>query len=410
MSNYKSDLFVMIPFTKIGTMKAKIINNYMENIKNAEMDEASVFITELKKASMYECSNSISHKVDRKFIGKYKFICLSDAADESGKPNVVGTEECYLFLTSHRNTNLYIVTVMFINTKLPVTFILDQVSRECLKIECNSQEIALYSFFEDNFGFQICGKPKTCISLSEPPNDKEEMLYLAAGEAFGSDEVDFKLMSEHFKANIDKNIAQFDFCDIYASKTNIIQINKRFDDDYFKRIYYETLLIFIAELVIFKELAIHRTNQKVIYEIEKNSRPSLKLIEKLSTEFGSTIGLWNISNFKYNAVQHLAKEIEDAFEISKLMATYNNNQNYLEHIINIRNIQVSEREGKILNFIAIMLTLIQTIPLILGAYNKISNNEVLSIGKIFDWKYGLLGIITIVVIILIRKRIIGKLK
>ncbi|MBW9171204.1 hypothetical protein K2F43_08280 [Clostridium estertheticum] len=393
MSDYKADLFVMIPFTTINN---KIIKNgTISNVQTC--DEADIFIKQLEKNSKYECSDSISSKVNRKFIGAYEFMCISDSSNEE---QIIETENCYLFLTSHENTNLHIVTIMIIDVKSPVTFVLDQVSREDLIIKVNNQKIKLYDFFINEFNFQVCGKAKTCISLSDYPNDEKEMLYLAAGEAFGSDEVDFELMSKQFKSDVSKNIAQFDFCDIYASKTNIIQINKRFTEKFCERIYYETLLIFIAELVIFKELAIHRTNQKVVREIEKNSKPSLKLIERLSIEFGSTIGLWNISNFRYNAVQCLAKDIEDSFQISELMLIYNNNQNYLEHIINIRNIQVSEWEGKILNFIAIMLTLIQTIPLILSVFTKISIFKNIK----FDWKYGAMGLITILLIILIRKR------
>jgi len=401
MSNYKADLFVMIPFAKA---KSKKDNTKKRNIMKTSK-EADIFIQQLKNISDYECSHSISNKVDRKFIGMYEFLCTSDSSEEK---NIIQTENCYLFMSSHENTDLYIVTVMFIDIKSPVTFVLDQVSREDLIIKVDNEEIKLYDFFLNEFDFEICGKAKSCISLSEYPKDEKEMLYFAAGEAFGSDEVDFELISKQFKLDISKNIAQFDFCDIFASKTNIIQINKRFSEDYFERIYYETLLIFIEELIIFKELAIHRTNQRVIAEIEKNSKPSLKLIEELSTEFGSTIGLWNISNFRYNAVQCLAKDIEDAFQIDQLMATYNSNQNYLEHIINIRNIQVSEKEGKILSFIAIILTVIQTIPLISDAFISITENNT-SIVEILDWKYGLFGLTTILIIILIRKRKVDKL-
>lgn len=401
MSNYSSDLFIMIPFSKLNSKNKNTLRVKKTN------KEADAFIQRLEDISEYECSRSISNKLSRDFIGIFEFVCTSDASDGN---KIIGTEKCYLFLTSHINTNLYIATVMFVDIKSPVTFVLDQVSREDLIIKVNNREINLYEFFNNEFDFQICGRVKTCISLSDYPEDKREMLYFAAGEAFGSDEVNFELISRQFKSDISNNIAQFDFCDIYVSKTNIIQINKRFSKDYFDRIYYEVLLIFIAELVIFKELAIHRTNQRVIYEIEKNSKPSLSLIEGLSVEFGSTIGLWNISNFKYNAVQCLAKDIEDAFKISELMETYKNNQNYLEHIINIRNIQVSEREGKILNFIAIMLTLIQTIPLISAAYANIFGNKPSIFNSItFNWQYGLAGVIIIILIILIRKKKLERL-
>lgn len=392
MKNYKADLFIMIPLVRKKNKKNKNIEF------NTNCKEANVFIEQLKHISEYECSDSIASNLERKFLGVYEFLCTSDDSDEK---KIIEKENCYLFLTSHKKTDLHILTIMFIDLKSPITFVLDQISRENLLIKINNQERKLYEYLLKEMNFKVTGKAKTCICLSDYPKDRTEMLYLAAGEAYGSEEVDFTLISKQFEKDISKNIAQFDFCDIYASRTNIIQINKRFSDDYFERIYYETLLIFIAELILFKELAIHRTNQRVIYEIEKNSKPSLKLIEQLSIEFGSTIGLWNISNFRYNAVQCLAKEIENAFQINQLMDVYRNNQSYLEHIIHIRNIQVSEKEGKVLNFIAIMLTLIQTIPLLIQIYEKIKYKRV---NITIDWKYGLFSLIILLFVLLLKKR------
>ena len=88
---------------------------------------------------------------------------------------------------------------------------------------------------------------------------------------------------------------------------------------------------------------------------------------------------------------------------------YYKNQDFLEHIVNLRDVQNSNRESKILNIIAIVLTIVQVVPLIIEFINWIFETNFKNL-NIFSTKYifGVSTLLIIILIILIRKKLIKK--
>ena len=68
-------------------------------------------------------------------------------------------------------------------------------------------------------------------------------------------------------------------------------------------------------------------------------------------------------------VQNVSSKINDAFGTKNIIEEYYKNQNHLEHIVNLRDIQDSNRESKILNIIVLILTIVQVIPIIIEFIN-----------------------------------------
>jgi len=126
----------------------------------------------------------------------------------------------------------------------------------------------------------------------------------------------------------------------------------------------EIAMVFIMELILFQFNAISHSDRIILSHLTNVKKLNLKEIEKIYIEFGKTIMFWDVDNFKYLTVQILSDRICQAFKLSELQETYYRNLDHLEHIVELRTSQNSEREGKIINVIAILLALIQILPLL----------------------------------------------
>ena len=188
---------------------------------------------------------------------------------------------------------------------------------------------------------------------------------MIASESYTSDRVDYKLNSKEFKKICSDNFSQYDFYEIYASRDAVVYVLHTFDDNLITNIQDEVPILFIMELIMFQDAAVLRTNNKIVDQLSKNGSVSISFIENLYKEFGKTIKFWNKGVFKYETVQNLSSKINEAFGTENTLAEYYKNQDFLEHIVNLRDLQNSNKESKILNIIALVLTVVQVVPLIL---------------------------------------------
>ncbi len=360
---YKSDMYIMVPYYAMRPI----------NIKDQEKDDlATEFIKSLDDNATYECNNNVTENIKRVFLGKNNLACLDDEYDG----NVKDKEEIYLFLTSHNPTGIHILTLMNLSNEYSPTQIQDQVTTNNLFIYDNNDNLVpLDEYMKVNYNLKRCGNAKVLLSISNMPKNSLEFEYMIASESFNSKRVDYKLDSKEFKEICHNNLAQYDFYELYASRDAVIYVLHTFDDNLMTNIMDEAPILFIMELIMFQSASILRTNNKIVEQLSKSGSVNISFIESLYREFGKTIKFWSKDVFKYEAVQNLSSTIHKAFETEKILDDYYTNQKFLEHIVNLRDVQDSNRESKILNGIVLLLTIMQVLPIAISFFNWLGSNE-----------------------------------
>ncbi len=371
MNQYLSDIYIMIPCHSEKSYSAIPVQDAASDINARE------FLKLLSDTSEYECSNDVPKQLQRLFLGRFYFAC-SDDDYEAIQPEVLPESRvlsalpCSVFLTVHPDTGLSVLFLALLKSEYDYTFIADQISTEYLYIRRKEDEkfCLLSSFIQAQFHLTALDVPRALFTLPKKPEPAKRLESLLAGEAYESRHVSYKLQSASITKAASENIAEFDFYESYVSSRFLLYILKDFSENPLENLEDEAAMLFICELILFQNGAIARTNQKIIRELTSPKKISLKTIEEMNTEFGKTIRFWNKGNFQYSLVQELSNKISAAFGTPELLEDYHKNQEHLEHIVDLKGSQSSEREGKIINFLAIFLAVIQIIPLVVewGGY------------------------------------------
>lgn len=392
---YKSDFYIMIPFTS---------NHNINNLKSMNNDELSKeFLKCMNDTAIYECDNSVSKDMNRFFLGKNYIACLSDEYDGT----VITKEEIYMFLTRHSSTGIYVLTIMNLGNNFSPTQIEDQITTDNIFIYDDNTLININNYMKNKFNLKRCGEAKSLLSISNKPRDYLEFECMMASESYTSNKINYKLNSKEFKKMCENNFAQYDFYEIYASRDAVVYVLHTFDDNLITNIQDEVPILFIMELIMFQDASVLRTNNKIVEQLSKSGSVSISFIESLYKEFGKTIRFWNKGVFKYETVQNLSSKINEAFGTKNTLDEYYKNQDFLEHIVNLRDVQNSNKESKILNIIAIVLTIVQVVPLIMEFIDWFFETDFNRI-NIFSPKYvfSVSTLLIIILIILIRKKVI----
>ena len=176
------------------------------------------------------------------------------------------------------------------------------------------------------------------------------------------------------------NHAQYDYYQVYLSDVAIAYIPEVFDEDVQERIALTSTYAFIAQLVMFQNTALAKTNIKVANALANDGDISQEEIHELYREFGKTVRFWEVRNFKYSGTQAEAACITKAFANEELKQTYYEHQEFLEHIVDLKSAQTEARNGAILNIVATVLAVIQiqdfAVGLLAGFYNLLGIDAV----------------------------------
>lgn len=362
LKDYKDDIYIMIPF-----------DGDAQNIESQK--ESFNYMEAMDKSSDYECNKAENQNFNRKFIGRKQLIYMNDTYTEIGKEKI----EAFIYIASHVETQLNVLTIAIFNNKLSVTQIQDQIFSDHLYIDDDGDIVNIIDYMKNKYNLTKCGDTKSIICLSKKPRNNDELTYMLAGETYNGEynkkfEIS-KITSKEIEKDASENVAQYNFYEAYVSKISIIYILNDFNKDINTRIEYEALILFIAELSIFQNAAIKRTNIKIVNGLSIEGNVSLKFIENLYKEFGKTIIFWDKNNFKYLTSQNLADIINKKFEMDESFETYYRNQNFLEHIVDLKNAQSSNRENLVLNIIAIILALLQVVPVFISAFQWLRGKD-----------------------------------
>jgi plasmid maintenance system antidote protein VapI len=224
--------------------------------------------------------------------------------------------------------------------------------------------INVFKYMQDKYGLKLCGESKALVCTSNKPVDKAEMCCILCAETYNSAHIDYRIDCSSIHDKCSRNLAKYDYYEVYMFSSVILFLPKEFDDNFIERLSTEATYIFVLELAMFQTAAIQRTNERVTNELTSDNDLSIDFIEELYEEFGSTVRFWNPSNFKYKMAQAEAEQINEVFKTQESMEVFYRNQNYLEHLVDLRNARDEKYTGRILNIALFVLAMLQVIPLV----------------------------------------------
>jgi len=127
---------------------------------------------------------------------------------------------------------------------------------------------------------------------------------------------------------------------------------------------YETAMIFIMELLMFRSSAIENANEQVVSCLSRTQNLTLKEIEGLYNSFSETLILWEKQNYKYAVVQKLYDNIAKRFELDAEEEGFYRKLEQIEHVVELRRSQKNEKDSRGINKILIALADTQVVLVI----------------------------------------------
>ncbi len=371
-SNYMSDICIMIPYC--GNLQS---NGIMKLIENNPV--AQYLIDELTYFSDYECSNIITRNIERMYLGEFYFACMDD-----DYKSIQASESALLFLSHHSSMNLAVLTIYIGKNSFSTSLIGDHVSADELYISADRKinkddYIHVDNFISSELGLERCGESKCIMFLSKRPSDEKELCCMLAGEAYDGVHFQHILDSENIRNILAHSFSQYNYYESYASKKSVIFIYDSFSENMKDNIDVEMSAMYIVELIMFQITAIRRTSNRIVDLLSDNQKTTYREIERLYSEFGSTVRLWETSNYKYIPAQNFADGIYKAFGTEQLLNEYVRYQSHLERIVEIKTTRTNDRHSSALNFLLTILACIQVIPLFIDFYSYSLRNSKMDI-------------------------------
>ncbi|WP_146003617.1 hypothetical protein [Kineobactrum sediminis] len=324
----------------------------------------ATFMAEMEARFASEISNQMKKELRRACIGEFQFVCHDHEetcnTEQIVRPGVV-------FIALHPHTGLAVVTIVFHGVELPASQLLDQVSKEeilCRRAGAVSEPGNFEILLREEYGLIKTGTSRVCLSATQENKPQDDVArYYLAGETYRSENMGAALKPGAFLEQIGQDVAQYDSSEIYVGKNNILRIDTRANNSAeIPAVFSDAALLFIIELIVFQDAAVSRTNTKVVQKIGHEDRVPMKFLEDCSNEFGRTMAFWNIRVFRFITAQTLADIIAVRFETRADLAAYRENQQFLEHKINIRYALATEAENRVLNTIAVLLFVFEALP------------------------------------------------
>jgi len=346
--NYHADLYIMLPCIQIEKIDFQTI----------EYKNGNLYKDELDKTAAYEFGSDLNSRITRYLQHKTTLLCKSDDREN---PEFLGHQDAFITISQYEKTEFCLFTIGVVDVKENLmTYILDQASRRELCVSEAGEDMFLHKWMKDELKLEQIGKAFFASCVSELPDTAEAQSILAA-EAFNRDN-DYSIVSKLIKECLNENYAQYSHYDAYMSERGMIYVMKGFDEAYEDRLNIECIMIFIMELIVLKITAINIANNTINRSYAKEDVSSKDILEILEN-FAKSLPLWDTQHFRYFLAQEFANKVESSFKVSRYLADYENSRKQLEQIVNIRKINTSEKETRVVTFFATILAIGQIIPI-----------------------------------------------
>ena len=432
--SYTDDLYFFIPMTSTGVDGSfkRLLDadkrlhkddedfDYTPTEDLSDLSFGELYCKVLNRHIEYECNCETfkGKNMARIYLGEYQLACYDD--DYDGIP--LKTETAHIFITAHKNTGLYIVTLAIPENSYNPSQLIDQMSTGHLEIldPKTNKFIATDKYIGDKFDLTVCGESKCVICMSNMPENDIELPYILSGETMISKHIDYKIRPEHME-KLTECRAIYDYYDSYISRSVIAFVFKDYSDEISIRIGDEASELFIVEIVLFQNTAVLRTNRRVVKELEDNRKISMQDIDDMYIEFGKTVLFWNSDIFKYPFSQIEADAVIESFGIKETLEDYHRNQQFLDRLIELKSNITEQKSDNVMNNILFFLSCMEGSSVTLGAvlwiWHMLKNSTDLPLGNDTFLRFGWVFIFIAITILIYRiacfnltKKGIGKRK
>ncbi len=427
---FRDDIYIMLPFEADENDERldDLPPAYGVSVASEKYDkELSLYgrylLMKLKESRDFECSNEVSTEVTEHYLGQFNFLhTLDDYCDENDpdeEPTIIGEEKADVFLLAHRRTSMYIVLILIPNSRFSTSQAFDQVSKNYIKIRdpeitdpCVLKYIHIDDYLEQKYGLISAGTGKclTCMTkepLPQPDEDyvkvgdkktTREMLNILAGETYYSLFQNFRILNKDLKKLATTNLAAYDYYRSYMSEQTIVFVLKKdvlknmppdedYVDKYLRKIWPDnsgtdpeysteykvltriglaTTMLFIMEMVMFQNTALAKMTNRVSKALVQAGNVPWEYIDRIYEDYGKTIQFWRTDNFKYYGTECEARHIRKAFENDDLKNIYNEQQEYLQKVVELNSAELERRNSMFIGIVGVVLAVFGARDYIVG--------------------------------------------
>ncbi|PWI32503.1 hypothetical protein DI392_15765 [Vibrio albus] len=374
---FNGNVYIVIP----AYVANKKLKNQLEK-ESYSKEGGDELIQEMSRRIESEISSHLHQSLQRYSLGSQKLACFDELECCTGDGLY---ETIDIIATVDSNTQLAVVMLVLHDKHFMVSQLLDRVSADNLILKTGQQQCCgLNEYLLNRFGIQLLSSAaKTCLSTRQPIPTDILPSYLAS-ETYNSENMDAQIISPEVAEQTSLNIAQYNSSDIYAGKKSVLRVDRRPGDHQVATLASDSVFLFVLEILAFKEAAVLRTNTKTIEAISDSRLLEMSTMDQLTSEFSTTMPFWDIRVFRYITAQNLANKLDNSFGIEKHFVTYDKNQQFLEHKINIRQAIRQGNEDKILFFIALILFVFEIAPYLFTMYQRLLDHKWFSMSEIYS--------------------------
>ncbi len=387
IKTYRDDVYLFLPYAdNHKNPKSEWIyeNGCNYNDPEFEMaDEARLILQELEACLKYECQNDVVQELTRTYLGEFLFLHTMDdypdADDPKERPVIIGEETVHISILAHESSHMYVVMLFIPDCQYSTTQVEDQNSQEYIKIRKKSdidengfyQYVSLNDYLREKYGLIRCGQGKNLICMSNKPKNEHEFYNILTGEVYNSVHQSFHIDYQTLKECAEDNKAIYDYYETYLTEIVDALILKGYDEGLEERLSLIATYIFIVEMVVFQNTSLNKMTRKVTRALAQDGEVSFQYIQQLYQDYARTVKFWQRSNFKYFGTQREADRVREAFGNENLRRDYYEQQEFLEHIVELKNAQDEKRSNNVINIVAIILAVVQVQSFLVAIISKV---------------------------------------
>lgn len=389
------DVYVSIPIVYNNFYRLKDVGNSLSNSFIHSLLRALAFRTKYEAGipvkDLNECG--FKERILRFFLGYVTIQILSE--DEivfSGRRkvsnNTIGNPVTIaLVISIDCMTNLGVLHLVSMSSAIPVTQLLDSVSRNQLNVIFQGRNINLYKYLKSEFGVEKMGVAKSFLSL---PYDRTEVsddllasilfceTYYEAGESLGTveDREIRTILQQKY------GLAQYNYASVYAYTSVVVQMSSSLEGSLLSRITKESITLFYIELILFEEASIQAANEQIVSFLTNLDKYTpdvvLRSINEIISDYVQSIEFWDIQ-MNYPSSKKSVDDLREAFKIKRFQELIRRNKELLLTIYQIRSDIIDRKEAALLSSAGVVLAGVSSVEAIVNC----GNNPILYVVLLF---------------------------
>lgn len=322
-----------------------------EELQTYEISE--YFIDKLTENSNYEFNDTFITSIHRTSWGTIKcsFTYQDMEYEEYG----------FAYISRHTITEIGTFSIVFPCISNPVILQLFSLCENVLMV-CDGEEKIEVTEWLKRKNIELYGYPKAIV-FSYSQIEKKDILKCLAFELEPIDDICGKTLNDW----ADENIAQYNLAEVYASDRCLIEIRKDIEQDVMLRLKSQAVEIFFIEVLLFQEAAISRVCARVSHYLNyvfnnANCKDASEILFKLSKEMSNAIMFIDHKRLRYPSVRISSQKIAERFGLPEELERYYKYREILDEMIDLNSNEQDKVEGSLMNFLLLILTMIQVIP------------------------------------------------